>query len=97
TNVMRHAGARTVAISLEEAAAPAGDAETGAAPVWLRLSVRDDGRGVAPGTSPGLGLTGMEERVNALGGTFAISNRPAGGASLDIAIPVDAEPDIAFP
>ena len=33
----------------------------------LRLSVRDDGSGIAPGTVPGMGWSGMEERVRALG------------------------------
>jgi two-component system sensor histidine kinase UhpB len=89
TNVMRHAGARTVAVTLEEevtSSQPHLDGSSGS--VALRLLVSDDGRGLAPGASLGLGLTGMERRVRALDGVFALSNQPGGGTCLDIAIPV---------
>jgi two-component system sensor histidine kinase UhpB len=93
TNAMRHAEAETVAIGLEELTTPAVDADAGSASVQVRLSVSDDGCGFVPGVSAGLGLTGMERRVRALGGAFAISSRPGGGTCLDITIPVDeAEP-----
>jgi two-component system sensor histidine kinase UhpB len=38
----------------------------------LELTVCDDGFGIAPGREPGFGLRGMQERVQALGGEFAI-------------------------
>ena len=56
----------------------------------LQLSVRDDGCGIAPGARPGLGLSGMEERVRALGGRFAVRGEPDGGTRLDITIPLEA-------
>ena len=64
TNVVRHAGARTCRITLEQT-----DEET-------RLEVRDDGRG---GAAPeGIGLASMRERVEGLGGTAgARARRPA--------------------
>lgn len=41
-------------------------------PTGLRLAVRDDGPGFAPGASPGLGLGGLRDRVEALGGYFGL-------------------------
>jgi glucose-6-phosphate-specific signal transduction histidine kinase len=38
----------------------------------LELTVRDDGVGIPAGRAPGFGLRGMQERVQALGGEFAI-------------------------
>ncbi len=61
TNALRHGTPGRVAVSLERDA-------TG-----CRLRVEDDGDGVAP-PSPGsgLGVLGMRERVEALGGRFAL-------------------------
>lgn len=41
----------------------------------LRLAVRDDGPGLAPGTGPGLGLGGLRDRVEALGGQFGLDRK----------------------
>ena len=98
TNAVRHAEAKAVAIRLEELAAPLLHLDGWSASVALRVSVSDDGRGFATGTSFGLGLTGMERRISALGGAFAISNRLPSGTCLDIAIPVEeAEPSASAP
>jgi two-component system sensor histidine kinase UhpB len=60
TNVLRHANAHAMkvkgAIEADE----------------LLLEVSDDGIGMPQGHSFGRGLTGMRERVRALGGTFEI-------------------------
>lgn len=89
TNAARHAHAATITIALaQETVAPTPAGEPAA--TALRLSVRDDGRGIAPGTQPGLGWSGMEERVRALGGRLALTSAPDGGARLDIVIPLDA-------
>jgi two-component system, NarL family, sensor histidine kinase UhpB len=90
TNAVRHGRASTVTISVEQQAAPLPRSEGSSASAVLRLSVNDDGCGLEPGTQAGIGLTGMEERVRALGGTFAISNGRGHGACLEIAIPVEA-------
>jgi two-component system sensor histidine kinase UhpB len=96
TNAMRHALARTVAVRLDEVTASPAQLDGSSGPVALRLLVSDDGGGLVPGALPGLGLTGMERRVRALGGVFAVTSRPGGGTCLDIAIPVEAwEPDAA--
>jgi two-component system sensor histidine kinase UhpB len=89
TNAMRHAEARAVAISLEEVTMPPAQLDGGAAALALRLSVTDDGRGLAQGAAPGLGLTGMERRIRALGGELAIARRPGGGTRLDVTIPAE--------
>jgi two-component system sensor histidine kinase UhpB len=61
----------------------------------LALTVRDDGFGIAAGRAPGFGLRGMQERVQALGGEFAIETGngragPAGngGTCVRIVIPL---------
>ncbi|HKU97479.1 MAG TPA: ATP-binding protein [Vineibacter sp.] len=89
TNAARHAQATTITIAVgEETAAPTPAGEPAA--MALRLSVRDDGRGIAPGTQPGLGWSGMEERVRALGGRLTLTGVPGGGTRLDIVIPLEA-------
>jgi two-component system sensor histidine kinase UhpB len=76
TNALRHANASQIAIALDET-------EHG-----VQVTVRDDGCGIASNAPPGRGLRGMQERVQALGGSFAIAAAPAGGTSIQIAIPV---------
>lgn len=78
TNAARHAGARSVTVTLAEAA------DGG-----LRLTIADDGAGMAADAPRGLGLAGMEERVRALGGTLDI-DAAAGGTTLAVTIPVRA-------
>lgn len=71
TNIIRHSGARTCRISLEEK-----DGE-------IRLEIRDDGRG---GSAPfGVGLSAMRERVEGLGGRM--EREGEGGTTLTVAIP----------
>ena len=65
TNVLRHAGARTVRVRL------ALEADR------LQIRVRDDGRG---GQAPaGHGITGMVERARLLGGTLQAEPQTGGG------------------
>jgi hypothetical protein len=53
----------------------------------VQVRVGDDGCGIDPGAPPGRGLRGMQERVRALGGSFAIAGA-AGGTRIEIAIPI---------
>lgn len=67
TNVVRHAGASRVDLSLE-----------GRGP-WLRLCVSDDGRGLSTDAHKrGFGLIGMRERILSVGGTFAVGSNGRG-------------------
>lgn len=69
TNVARHAGASRAWLDLRQ------DRR------WLRLAVRDDGRGGADPTSAGTGLNGLYRRAAALDGTITIDS-PAGGPTI---------------
>ncbi len=78
-NALRHSGADRVAVRLH--------GENGA----LLLEVEDDGAGFDPDT-PGLrsrrlGLTSMEERARALGGTLTIDSRPGAGTTVALEVP----------
>jgi PAS domain S-box-containing protein len=79
TNVARHAAASRVSVSL--------DRRLGAAV----LRIADDGRGIPSGhESTGLGLLGMRERAERLGGELAVRPVPRGGTMVEARIPVDA-------
>ena len=52
----------------------------------LHLSVRDDGVGGAD-AAKGSGMTGLRDRVEALGGTLSISSHPGTGTALHATIP----------
>lgn len=92
TNAVRHGEARRIRVEVEELDSPAaeGAAKTGTG-CEIRLSVRDDGRGFAAGTATGLGLTGMRERITALGGSLSISSRSGGGACLAVTVPLEED------
>jgi len=82
TNVLRHAGARSV---LVDATLDAGG---------LVATVADDGVGLcAPEhrRAGSLGLLGMRERAHGLGGTFEIGPRPGGGTVVTVRLPPPRE------
>jgi len=56
---------------------------------WLELVVADDGEGGAD-ASIGSGLTGLVDRVEAVGGTIEIDSRPHAGTSIRIKLPTTA-------
>jgi two-component system sensor histidine kinase UhpB len=87
TNAIRHASATAVMVNARERPAAAGAPGDGVA--RLELTVRDDGRGIAAENKPGFGLRGMQERVQALGGEFAIDTG-RDGTCIRILIPVPA-------
>ena len=56
----------------------------------LSIEIQDDGTGFVPETiADGLGIAGMRERAEVLGGSFAIASRPGAGTRLSIALPLD--------
>jgi signal transduction histidine kinase len=54
------------------------------------LSIRDDGVGGAD-LARGSGLVGLQDRVEALGGTIRIDSPPGSGTSLVATFPLDVE------
>jgi two-component system sensor histidine kinase UhpB len=84
TNVFRHAGATSVKVSIE----PTGQ-KTGihADRDFARVRVRDNGSGMKPDHKLGFGLTGMRERLLALGGTLTIAS-DEGGVTVEALVPV---------
>ena len=82
TNVAQHARASQVRIE-------AWRAETD-----VMLSVTDDGIGfrvaAAPARPGHLGLLGMKERVEILGGTFKVVSEPGQGTSIRVSLPLPA-------
>ncbi|NEB79924.1 sensor histidine kinase, partial [Streptomyces sp. SID14478] len=75
TNVVRHAATDTCRVLVSYA-----DEE-------LFLEIVDGGAG-APGTVPGMGITGMGERVSLLHGEFSAAPRPEGGFRVAARIPL---------
>lgn len=85
SNVVRHAGAHAVHVQLRCTTAQ------------LDLVVRDDGvglpvdaRGVVRTDDARMGLTGMRERIHAVGGTVKLSNTVP-GAEVRVAVPLDTQ------
>jgi two-component system NarL family sensor kinase len=59
----------------------------------LHLEIRDDGRGIAKGSSPGLGLASMRERAEELGGSVEILSPNGGGVLIRVQLPmIDVDP-----
>lgn len=88
TNIAKHAHASRVAVNLE------------AADSSVRLSVTDNGRGVAEGDSakPGsFGIRGMVERARNLGGQASVSSAAGGGTTVTVCIPSSARPCVRDP
>jgi two-component system sensor histidine kinase UhpB len=85
TNVFRHAGATCVNVTVEPIELPSG--LTGRGGVLVR--VRDNGGGLRPDHKLGLGLTGMRERILALGGSLTIASGD-NGVTVEAVVPRDA-------
>ena len=77
TNAAKHANASTVDILLEEANGT------------LTVQVRDDGGGGAD-ASRGSGLTGLRDRVEAVGGSMTLDSAAGVGTVLTVLLPVTA-------
>lgn len=82
TNALRHGGATVIGLQLR------------ADPAGARLAVEDNGRGLPPdwqARAGHYGLRWMGERVEGLGGGFAIRNRePGPGVALEVWVPAAA-------
>jgi PAS domain S-box-containing protein len=85
TNVVRHAYATTARIQLQH--------QYG----WLRVAIEDDGIGfdvaatrVQAAASGHLGLTGMRERAEILGGHLDVMSDPQAGTRISVSLPLPA-------
>ena len=86
TNVFRHAGATSVNVSIEPTELASGTAGTSRGGALVR--VRDNGSGLRSDHKLGLGLTGMRERIMALGGTLTVASGE-GGVTVEALVPND--------
>ena len=78
SNIQKHANAQQVEINFK-------CSESG-----LELRIRDDGQGFDPeqaGLGRGVGLAGMRERAEVVGGRLSIRSRPGGGCEVVLDIP----------
>lgn len=76
TNAIRHAHAHRLVMQLRFADHS------------VRLEVSDDGRGFDQhAASTGLGLPGMKERVESMGGQLSIQSKPGGGTTIGVTLP----------
>ena len=77
-NVVKHANAQHARIALKRIGRE------------LRLVVEDDGIGFDPGLAPRghLGLVGMRQRAERMGGELDIARRPGGGSKVRVSVPI---------
>jgi signal transduction histidine kinase len=82
TNALKHSGAGTVRVSLENQVA------------GIRLCVEDDGSGFDPDqkienpdSMSGYGLQGMRDRAEIVGGSLSIDSRPGTGTAVCLELP----------
>lgn len=83
-NISKHAQARQVEIDL---------GPLPGRPGWLQLVVRDDGQGfdpLAPRKPQSLGLMGLRERVQLMGGEVDVSSTPGQGTRIEVRAPLAA-------
>ena len=81
TNIVRHAQASAVEVSLKLGAH------------WISVVISDNGIGMLPGDhgkAASYGLKSIKERIGALGGEVTIDSHPGGGTVLAILMPVAA-------
>jgi signal transduction histidine kinase len=81
-NAFQHSGANRIEVGVEFAAKR------------LRITVRDDGRGIDPellqsGREGHWGLTGMRERANRIGAHLRVWSRAGSGTEVELSVPSD--------
>ncbi|MDX2008151.1 MAG: sensor histidine kinase [Meiothermus sp.] len=83
SNVRKHARARQVNVTLSYL------------DDMVLLDIQDDGLGLQPPSSGSFGLRSMRERIEALGGSFALESEPGQGTTVAVGLPlsVQSRPD----
>ncbi len=74
-NVLKHAAASRASVRLAEAEGR------------LQVEVSDDGVGFVPAEATGSGLTGLRDRIEAVGGVLVVTAGPGEGSSLRATLP----------
>jgi signal transduction histidine kinase len=74
TNAVRHSSARRITVRASTVQA-----------VGIRVSVADDGRGIARETASGFGMIGMHERAERIGASLTIVTAPRDGTEVVLA------------
>jgi signal transduction histidine kinase len=82
TNVLKHAHASQVRVWMRIQ----GD--------LLRLRISDDGVGFVPADGAGTGLTGLADRIGAVGGQLHVQSRPEAGTRLEASLPIPRTADV---
>ena len=84
TNIAKHAGAHHALVNVDFGRSA------------ITIEIEDDGRGFdpdkvspRPGDAQGIGLIGMRERVELLGGQFQIETQPGGGTRIIVRVPLE--------
>jgi signal transduction histidine kinase len=75
-NAVRHSGAKRAKVEVEQT------------DHRIRVAISDNGHGFDPTRTRGLGILGMEERVNRLGGEFKVDSAPGRGATIVAELPL---------
>lgn len=82
TNIRRHANPRRVEVVVQHMTYARNKP-------MLEIAVNDDGQGFIPDRADGFGLAGMRERVEGLGGVFALRSAPGNGAQIRVLLPLE--------
>jgi signal transduction histidine kinase len=82
TNVLKHSQATTVTISLSSVHDQ------------LDVAVTDDGIGFVYSEHSGSGLTGLKDRIEAVGGKFQVTTQPGVGTTLFALLPIERGGDV---
>jgi signal transduction histidine kinase len=76
-NAVRHAAPTQIRVEIRQR------------PEEIHVAIQDDGSGFDPRQDQGLGLLGMKERIQGLGGILQIDSEPRGGTIVSVLLPLE--------
>ena len=89
SNVERHSGANRIEIALRRRPRTSMDAFAEPITELLDMQLTDNGSGFDPQREPrGLGLLGMQERVESFHGVFQLRSSPGAGVKISVGLPI---------